>query len=382
MTHSSSKAVRLDRVSVSYRDVIAVKDVSIEVPAGEILALLGPSGCGKSTLLRSVAGFVPHAGDVYIDERKVTTVPPYRRNIGMVFQDYALFPHMTVAQNVAFGLRMRRLDRERITVRVSEVLALVGLEGFDRRMARELSGGQQQRVALARALVIRPAVLLLDEPLSALDKKLREEMRGELKGLQRLTGVTTIFVTHDQEEAMALADRLALMYRGQLLQWGTPDEVYRQPTNRFVATFLGAANSSDAVCRETDARSSLLEMPEIGYVRAARRGEALSIGDKVTLYIRPERIRVKPQDLAGQASGLSATLTGRTYLGRHFELTVRLRDGASWTAHVGDEDALAKLAVGAQVTLEIDPSHVIVFSGVDPKDNELTGSSTIMVQQP
>ncbi len=295
VTESISKAVRLDRVSVSYRDVVAIKDVCLELFAGEILALLGPSGCGKSTLLRSVAGFVPHAGDIYIGETKVTAVPPYRRNIGMVFQDYALFPHMTVAQNVAFGLRMRRLDRKKIAVRVCDVLALVGLEGLDRRMARQLSGGQQQRVALARALVIRPAVLLLDEPLSALDKKLREEMRNELKGIQRVTGVTTIFVTHDQDEALALADRLALMYRGELLQWGTPEEVYRRPVSRFVAEFLGAANCKNAVCREIDPQSILLEMPEVGFVRAAHRPEELSIGERVMLYIRPERIRVIPQ---------------------------------------------------------------------------------------
>ncbi len=191
----------------------------------------------------------------------------------MVFQDYALFPHMTVAQNVGFGLRMRGLDRAAIASQVSEILALVGLEGFQDRMARQLSGGQQQRVALARALVIKPAVLLLDEPLSALDKKLREEMRGELKRIQRLTGVTTIFVTHDQDEALALADRLALMHRGSLLQSGGPEEVYRRPASHFVAEFLGAANRASAACRDVDAGSTLLEVPGAGFMRTAVRLE-------------------------------------------------------------------------------------------------------------
>src|SRR5262249_26861229 len=203
------------------------------VPAGEILALLGPSGCGKSTLLRSVAGFVAHSGEIYIGASPMSRVPSHLRNIGMVFQDYALFPHMTVEQNVGFGLRMRGLDRGSIAKRVAEMLALVGLQGFEQRMARQLSGGQQQRIALARALIVKPAGLLLDEPLSALDKKLREEMRSELKRIQRLTGVTAIFVTHDQDEALALSDRLALMYRGELLQLGTPEEVYRRPVNPF-----------------------------------------------------------------------------------------------------------------------------------------------------
>ena len=203
------QSVRLEKVSVRYRDVPAIEGIDLDLAAGEILALLGPSGCGKSTLLRSIAGFVPHTGNIYIGEDCVTHVPPHRRNIGMVFQDYALFPHMTVAENVGFGLKMRHVSRRERETRVAEALTLVDLEGFGKRMARELSGGQQQRVALARSLVIRPTVLLLDEPLSALDKKLREDMRIELKRIQRLTGVTTVFVTHDQDEALGLADRLA-----------------------------------------------------------------------------------------------------------------------------------------------------------------------------
>jgi putative spermidine/putrescine transport system ATP-binding protein len=355
-------AVRLDRVSVAFPDVVAVNDVSLDLPAGEMLALLGPSGCGKTTLLRSVAGFVPHAGEVHIGEDCVTHVQPHRRNIGMVFQDYALFPHMTVAQNVAFGLRMRGFDRKAIEAQVSEALTLVGLEGLHRRMAPQLSGGQQQRVALARALVIRPAVLLLDEPLSALDKKLREEMRSELKRIQRIAGVTTIFVTHDQDEALALADRLALMYAGTVLQSGVPEDVYRHPASHFVAEFLGAANSKAAVCRQRGAQSILLEIPGIGFVKAAGRAATLSAGQKVTMYIRPERIKISPGRSEHEIGGLPATLTRRTYLGRHVEFSVRFGDGTLWTAHIGDEAALSRLDMGSDVVVEVDPNHVIVFA--------------------
>jgi ABC-type Fe3+/spermidine/putrescine transport system ATPase subunit len=357
------QAVRLDRVTVHYRDIVAIEDVSLDLPTGEILALLGPSGCGKSTLLRAVAGFVQHAGEVYIGRRSMARVPPHQRNIGMVFQDYALFPHMTVAENVGFGLRMRRLGRAAIAAQVSEALALVGLEGFEARMARQLSGGQQQRVALARALVIKPAVLLLDEPLSALDKKLREEMRSELKRIQRLTGVTTIFVTHDQDEALGLADRLALMYRGALLQLGKPEDVYRRPVNDFVAEFLGAANSAIGVCREVDANSMLLEIPGAGELRAAASVKAPQVAHKVRVFVRPERIALR---LARQgAPGLPAIVTGRTYLGRHFEFALRLNDGSAWTANVGDRAPFSGIEVGTQVVIEVEPTNVIVFGGSD-----------------
>jgi spermidine/putrescine ABC transporter ATP-binding subunit len=357
---SQSQSVRLDRVSVHYRDIVAIEDICLDLPTGEILALLGPSGCGKSTFLRSVAGFVRHSGEVYIGARPMAHVPSHQRNIGMVFQDYALFPHMTVAQNIGFGLRMRGLGHTAINAQVSAVLTLVGLEGFQERMARQLSGGQQQRVALARALVIKPDVLLLDEPLSALDKKLREEMRGELKRIQRLTGVTTIFVTHDQDEALALADRLAVMDRGALLQVGTPEEVYRRPANRFVAEFLGAANSRTAVCRKASTDFALLEMPGIGFLRATP--QSLAADQAVTIFVRPERISIAPLSTENAAQSLNATVTGRTYLGRHIEFALRLNDGTAWTANVGDDAVYSSLDVGEQVLLEIEPANVIVFA--------------------
>jgi len=366
MNSPGSHAVRLDRVSVYYGDVAALSDISLDLPSAEILALLGPSGCGKTTLLRSVAGFVPHRGEVYIGSRPMARVPSHRRNIGMVFQDYALFPHMTVAQNIGFGLRMRGLERAAILAQVAEALALVGLEGLQERMARQLSGGQQQRVALARALVIKPTVLLLDEPLSALDRKLREEMRSEIKRIQRHTGVTTIFVTHDQDEALALADRLALMHGGALLQLGTPEEVYRRPATPFVAEFLGAANAREAVCRELRGEFALLELPGVGMIRAARRAVALAPQQRVSVFIRPERIAVVPRATA-DPHALPATVAARTYLGRHLEFTLRLEDATTWIANVADEVVASSLGVGTPVFLKVEPDNVIVFAGADQR---------------
>jgi len=365
LEQSTSKGVRFDRVSVHYRDVIALRDICLEVQPGEVLALLGPSGCGKTTLLRSVGGFVPHQGEIYIGNVPVTHVPSHRRNIGMVFQDYALFPHMTVEQNIAFGLRMRRLDRQEITARVAEAAQLVGLESLIHRMPRQLSGGQQQRVALARALVVRPAVLLLDEPLSALDRKLREEMRGELRRIQRVTGVTTIFVTHDQEEALALADRLAVMHHGNLLQCDTPEHVYQGPATPFVAEFMGASNFEDAVCLEVSRGTAMLEVSGAGRIRTDCQQRELTVGQKVKLYIRPQRIRISPWTAGAEADRLSAKVNARSYLGEHIEFEIQLSSGTRWTAHALDETAFAVLRVGTHVALEADPSHVIAFADTD-----------------
>jgi len=361
----SPQAVRFDRVTARYREVTALAEISFTVPAGEILALLGPSGCGKSTLLRAIAGFVPHSGDIYVGDRSTAGVPSHRRNIGMVFQDYALFPHMTVADNVGFGLKMRRVPRSAIGTLVSEALGLVGLADFESRMARQLSGGQQQRVALARALVIKPAILLLDEPLSALDKKLREEMRFELKRIQRLTGVTTIFVTHDQDEALGLADRLALMRRGTVLQIGRPEDVYRRPATPFVAEFLGAVNSRKAICRSADAASSLLEVPGLGFLRAATSPAPIQVGDEARLFVRPERIALVRHGTHDTQCALSATVTAQIYLGRHKEVTLRLADGTNWTANISDEATDTGIGVGSEVTVVVEPRDVLAFAERD-----------------
>jgi ABC-type Fe3+/spermidine/putrescine transport system ATPase subunit len=363
--HFSSQAVRLDRVTARYGAVTALDNISLTLPAGEVLALLGPSGCGKSTLLRSIAGFAAHDGDIYVGDKVISSVKPHHRNIGMVFQDYALFPHMTVAENVGFGLKMRRVARHEIAVQVSETLRLVGLEGFETRMARQLSGGQQQRVALARALVVKPAILLLDEPLSALDKKLREEMRSELKRIQGITKVTTIFVTHDQDEALGLADRLALMSRGTVLQVGTPEDVYRHPVSPFVAEFLGAANTRNAICRSADADSVLLEIPSVGALRAKCANGKFSVGDRVNVFVRPERISLLPRDKEGTFPSLPATVAGQIYLGRHTEVTLRLGDGSMWVANIGDDSSSTKMEVGANLSIQIEPQHVMVYAAAD-----------------
>jgi ABC-type Fe3+/spermidine/putrescine transport system ATPase subunit len=235
--------LRLVEVTKHFGPTVAVDRVSLEIEEGSFFTLLGPSGCGKTTLLRVVAGFhLPDRGEVYLRERRITHVPPHLRGTAMVFQEYALFPHMTVEENVAYGLRMRRVPAAEARTRVARVLELVGLVGQERKYPHQLSGGQQQRVALARALVVEPEVLLLDEPLSNLDAKLRVRVREELRELQRRLGQTTVYVTHDQEEALALSDRIAVMNTGRVLQVGTPEEIYLRPKNRFVADFVGLAN--------------------------------------------------------------------------------------------------------------------------------------------
>ncbi|MDO3408205.1 ABC transporter ATP-binding protein [Saccharibacillus sp. CPCC 101409] len=235
--------IRIQEISKTFGDQTALSHVDLEVFEGEFFSLLGPSGCGKTTLLNMIAGFLePTTGGIFIGGREVTGLPPYRREIGMVFQDYALFPHLSVSDNVAYGLRIRKVPRKEVQERVRESLALVQLEAYASRMPHQLSGGQRQRVAIARALAIRPAVLLLDEPLSNLDAKLRKDMQTELRNIQRRTGITTILVTHDQEEALSLSDRIGILGDGRLQQLGTPLDVYRRPSNRFVAEFIGQVN--------------------------------------------------------------------------------------------------------------------------------------------
>src|SRR5919199_76955 len=256
----SATDVRFERVSKRYGRAVAVRSLTLDIPRGLFFSLLGPSGCGKTTTLRLIAGFEqPNEGDVFIRGRQVTNVPPYRRDFAMVFQNFALFPHLSVADNVAFGLKMLRVATAERATQVREALALVKLEGFADRYPKQLSGGQQQRVAIARAVVMKPAVLLLDEPLGALDKNLREAMQVELRALQRQLGITTVFVTHDQEEALTMSDRIAVMRDGLIEQIGAPREVYERPTTEFVATFLGASNLIDAVALGPEGNGVLVE---------------------------------------------------------------------------------------------------------------------------
>ncbi|MEO8345642.1 MAG: ABC transporter ATP-binding protein [Betaproteobacteria bacterium] len=307
--------VSLQQVRKTYGGVVAVDGVTLDVPRGSFISLLGPSGCGKTTTLRIVAGFeYPDHGDVLIRGQRVTDIPPYRRNCGMVFQNFALFPHLSIADNVAFGLRMRRVHRPERTEQVREALSLVKLSGFEERYPNQLSGGQQQRVALARALVLRPSVLLLDEPLGSLDKKLREEMQVEIRDLQQRFAISTIFVTHDQEEALTMSDAVAVMNHGVIEQFGTPREVFERPRTEFVARFMGANN---VLRGRVASNESELQAVELGTGRIHVRAGGKHVGDRILVTVRPENMSLSRGDVSSGnvSSGISAIVTSVVYHG-------------------------------------------------------------------
>jgi spermidine/putrescine ABC transporter ATP-binding subunit len=308
--------VELRRVSKAFGRAMAMDRIDLQVRKGEFLSILGPSGSGKTTTLRVIAGLVePSAGEVLIGGRVVTRVPVHRRNLGMVFQNYALFPHLTVRENVAFGLEMRKVPRADAARRVAEALALVRLPGFDARYPHQLSGGQRQRVALARALVVQPSVLLLDEPLGALDKKLRESMQVELRALQRSLGITTIFVTHDQEEALTLSDRIAVMNEGRIQQLDTPVELYERPRNRFVSEFIGASNllEGDPVPGEHGLAGLRTDRGLVVRFPAAALAEAPP--GRAAVSVRPEKITLTVGPPAQGGNVFRATVESVVYLG-------------------------------------------------------------------
>ncbi len=316
-------SVDIDKVSKRFGEARAVDGVSLRIEPGELFFLLGPSGCGKTTLLRCVAGFyTPDGGTIRIGERDVTQLPPHVRDTGMVFQSYALWPHLTVSQNVAFGLEMRHVARGEVDRRVAEALELVRMTDRAKHKPNQLSGGQQQRVALARALVIRPQCLLLDEPLSNLDAKLRLEMRAEIRRICKEAGLTAIYVTHDQKEALSIADRLAVMHEGRLLQVGAPREVYLRPANRFVANFIGETNFLPAEVAEVGGGRVRMRTA-IGILESAMPAAAVTQGSRVTLSIRPEVIRfdVPP---AGAPNVLTGTVHDTVYLGEVAQHHVRI----------------------------------------------------------
>ena len=319
-------------VSKHFGSVKAVDRVSIDIARGEFFSLLGPSGCGKTTLLRMLAGFeAPTSGEIYIDDAPMSQVPPHRRPTNMVFQSYAIFPHLNVRANVAYGLRKERLDKRELARRVEEALAMVKLSGFEERGATQLSGGQRQRVALARALVKRPKVLLLDEPLGALDKKLREEMQLELRSLQKSVGITFIFVTHDQEEALTMSDRIAVMSEGRVVQVAGPTELYERPSNLFVADFIGQMNFIDARVSGVSEGMVTLSAPGLGEVRAPLNEAALEAGSEIVVAIRPEKLHLATAPQAaghGANGGIEGRLTAAAYLGdrSHYYVEVAGRE--------------------------------------------------------
>ncbi|MDE2289027.1 MAG: ABC transporter ATP-binding protein [Burkholderiales bacterium] len=330
--------VRFENVTKHFQDVVAIKALNLDIPRGAFFSLLGPSGCGKTTTLRMIAGFErPTEGEVYIRGERVTDIAPYRRNFGMVFQNYALFPHMSVAQNVAFGLKMRKLSRDETARRVRETLDLVKLAGFENRYPKQLSGGQQQRVALARALVIQPTVLLLDESLSALDKLLREQMQVELRQLQRKLGITAIFVTHDQEEALTMSDHVAVMRAGVVEQVGTPGEIYERPRTEFVAGFLGNSNFVDGVVVNAGDDGARID---IGDAQIRVDGCTARLGARVKLALRPEKIDIVPDAEVGGRESVTATVREIIYRGAATHVYLERR-GAPMQAYVRDASGLA-----------------------------------------
>jgi putative spermidine/putrescine transport system ATP-binding protein len=348
---------QLDLISLTkrYGDFFAVKDVNLAVADGEFLVLLGPSGCGKTTTLRMVAGFIdPTSGGVRLGGTDITTLPPWKRNAGLVFQNYALFPHLTVAQNVAFGLEMRKVPAAEIGSRVTDVLRLVRLEHLGERLPRQLSGGQQQRVALARALVFRPDVLLLDEPLSNLDAKLRQEVRVEIRELQRQLGLTTVMVTHDQEEALTMADRLVVMTEGRVAQVGSQRDLYERPADQFVAGFVG--------------RSTFMAGEAIASGRMRTEGGldvrcANGVVGPATLALRPERVAISAEPIPNVDNDLSGVVEFVSYLGSSIDIHVRLSPKERVIAQIPNRSGGYLPVIGDKVHVGWPAGAATMFSG-------------------
>ena len=361
--------VRLDRVTKTFGDVRAVDDLSLDIEQGEFFSLLGPSGCGKTTSLRMIGGFEePTTGTIYLAGGDVTGLPPYRRDVNTVFQSYALFPHLDVFENVAFGLRRKKVDRSEVQRRVAESLRLVDLPGFERRKPSQLSGGQQQRVALARALVNRPKLLLLDEPLGALDLKLRKQMQLELKRIQSEVGITFLYVTHDQEEAMTMSDRLAVMRHGKIEQIGAPEDVYERPATEFVAGFLGASNLLDGEVAESGDAGVTVRLASGGTITVPTANGAGSPGSKVKVGVRPEKIRLESEDSAAEAgwNSVGGTLRMATYVGVSNQYTVDGPEGRTLTVYEQNLGTGPVPAPGQRVRLTWHPDHTFVVQPSEP----------------
>jgi len=351
--------VTFDHVTKRFGEVVAVDDLNLEIRDGEFMVLVGPSGCGKTTSLRMIAGFErPDAGRIRIGDSDVTETPPHKRPVNTVFQSYALFPHLTVGDNVAFGLRFSNVRKAERGQLVGEVLELVRLSGYEQRKPHQLSGGQQQRVALARALILNPSVLLLDEPLGALDAKLRRELQIELKSLQREGGVTFVYVTHDQEEALTMSDRLAVMVKGRIEQIGAPRDVYERPATTFVADFLGVSN----LMRAHSTGGGLVDVG--GVTLAAAEGATTERGI-VRVTIRPERVRIEPAGGTGE-NRIAATIERFVYLGSTIQVFVTLPGGERVQALVANSGDVEEYDVGSPVTAHLPADALRVLADDTP----------------
>ena len=360
--------IRIHNVAKHFGPVVAVDNVNISIGAGEFFSLLGASGCGKTTLLRMLAGFeTPTAGEIYIDDAAMSGVPPHKRPTNMVFQNYAIFPHLDVARNIAYGLRTEKLDKAETARRVGEALDMVKLAGFGARRSDELSGGQRQRVALARALVKHPKVLLLDEPLGALDKKLREEMQLELRALQQSLGITFIFVTHDQEEAMTLSDRIAVMSNGKVLQIDTPEKLYEAPSSREVGAFIGTMNFLRGRVAAVETDAVVVEVGSASRFRVAGSEHGQVAGDPVLVGIRPEKLSVSEVPPANGANAIKGRLSAMSYFGDRSHYFVEV-EGLDQRASVASQNDLQHLVAinqidyGAEVWLTWAPAGAVILA--------------------
>ncbi len=347
-----SHAVIIKNAVKKYGDFTAVNGISLNIEQGEFFTLLGPSGCGKTTLLRMIAGFnTVDGGEICFDEQVINTLPAHKRDIGMVFQNYAIFPHLNVADNVAYGLKARKVPKEQIVPRVDEALKMVQIDQLKTRQPNELSGGQQQRVALARAFVIEPGVLLMDEPLSNLDAKLRVQMRTTIKKLQRRLGITTVYVTHDQEEALAISDRIAVMNQGNIMQIGKPEEIYRKPANPFVANFIGVSNFIDCSLDGRDPKAAVVKLHD-GHsfqmpLRAPYSGEVI--------------LSARPEQLFFSETGLPGRVNMSTFLGDFIQYEVELSTGQVLELNEYTKDVDGAKNDGEEVHISFDPRRVSLY---------------------
>jgi len=374
----SSVDVRLDHITKRFHEVVAVDDLSLEIERGEFFSLLGPSGCGKTTTLRMIGGFEEaSSGTIYLGDADVTGLPPFKRDVNTVFQNYALFPHLTVFENVAFGLRRRNVAAREIATQVGAMLELVELPGYEARKPSQLSGGQQQRVALARALINHPRVLLLDEPLGALDLKLRKQMQLELKRIQTEVGITFIYVTHDQEEAMTMSDRIAVMRAGRIEQLGNPEQLYERPQTGYVAGFLGVSNLLEGEVAGRDGSLVSIRLKDGTILRAP--AEGANGASAVSLGVRPEKLRVTAvaehgtDEATEGLNRLRGTILDASYIGVSTQYLVETVDGHRLTVYAQNLEtsgAAEALADGQRVLLTWQPQHTFVLEAVEHKQGD------------